>query len=321
MYAAKIIADSLSPARHRLTTFEVTLPRIVLAELNTHRDKSRNSASSRAIPVEKRISAIMSEPFVPTAFGKNQRGMQASENLTGDDDARARAVWLAARDDAARHAAALAEIGVHKQLANRLIEPFAWHTVILTATEWDNHFALRCSPNAQDEIRIPTEIMCDLWKQSVPTPLGHGEWHLPFIYPEDRAEVSDPAALVKISTARCARVSYLTHDGIRSHAHDLELYDKLFSNGHVSPLEHPARPMDNMELDQAELVEFTVRRFNHSLKVVRLRGESARKFRADAEIAILAERTTYFCGNFNGWIQHRKEIPGEAVFGSAPRLN
>ncbi|HEX9620187.1 MAG TPA: FAD-dependent thymidylate synthase [Polyangiaceae bacterium] len=204
-YAAKIICDSVSPFGHRLTTFEVTFPRIVLAEFNTHRTASRNSASSRAIPVEKRISMIQSAPFVPAAFGKNQKGMQATETLTGDDDARARAAWLAARDDAIRHARTLAKIGVHKQLANRLIEPFSWHTVIVTGTEWENHFALRCHPNAQDEIRIPTELMRDLHHTSVPTRLGPDEWHLPFIFPEDRAELGQPD-LVKISTAGSGRI-------------------------------------------------------------------------------------------------------------------
>jgi thymidylate synthase ThyX len=316
MYAAKIIADSVSPAGHRLTTFEVTFPRIVLAEWNTHRTMSRNSASSRAIPVEKRISMIQSSPFLPDAFGKNQKGMQAAESLAGADDAHARSIWLAACEDAIRHARALADIGVHKQLANRLLEPFAWHTVIATGTEWDNFFALRCHANAQPEIRTSAEMMRDCYAESEPQALPLGEWHLPFVFPEDREEFAW-SSLVKISAARCARVSYLTHDGKRMVGADLDLYERLFSQGHVSPLEHPARPMAPIELEEAEMWEFTIRETGaDDLRVIRTRDGA--RFRAYRRASIVSERVTHFCGNFNGWVQHRKEIPGEAVFGTAP---
>lgn len=317
-YAAKIICDSVSPAGHRLTTFEVTFPRIVLAEFNTHRMLARNSASSRAIPVEKRIAMIQSEPFVPAAFGKNQKGMQASETLTGDDDARARAVWLAARDDAIRHARALADIGVHKQLANRLIEPFAWHTVIATGTEWENFFALRCHPDAQDEIRTVAEMMRDLYRRLVPADTAPTERHLPYIDQKDRSELAQPD-LVKISAARCARVSYLTHDGQRSPDADFALYERLFSHGHVSPLEHPARPMKQSELDEHRMHELTIRNGTRC-HIVRTKDPEPfyRIVHSLPECAIIDERVTHFCGNFNGWVQHRKELPGEAVFGTAP---
>jgi thymidylate synthase ThyX len=318
-YAAKVICDSVSPFGHRLTTFEVTMPRIVLAEFNTHRDKSRNSASSRAIPVPTRIAMIQSDPFVPDAFGKNQKGMQAAEALAGADDARAREIWLAAAEDAIRHAQALAKIGVHKQLANRLLEPFAWHTVIVTGTEWENHFALRANPKAQPEIQTPTFLMRAAMLASTPQPLGPDEWHLPYIFPEDRAEL-DRTGLVQVSAARCARVSYLTHDGKRELAADTGLYARLFSDGHVSPLEHPARPMTKLELDEAEMHEFVVRRTDLPDRVIRRRdAQHFRRFVASVGVdTIVAERVTYFLGNFNGWVQHRKELPGEAIFGTAP---
>src|SRR6188474_2541487 len=124
-YSVKVLADSLAVrGKHtsRLTTMEVTLPRIVLAEFNTHRVFSRNSASSRAIPVEKRIAAIEADPFEPEAFGKNQKGMQASQDLSSDDDVMARAAWRKACADAIISAKTLATLGVHKQLANRIIE-------------------------------------------------------------------------------------------------------------------------------------------------------------------------------------------------------
>lgn len=290
-YAAEILADSLSPAGHRLTTFQITFPRFVLAEFNTHRVLSRNSASSRAIPVEKRIQQIEASPFVPEAFAANKRGMQAGEVMDEEAQEKSRTVWLNACENALYHAGRLAEMGVHKQWANRLLEPFAWHTVIVTGTEWKNYFALRVSEHAQPEIRIVSEMMQGVLMDSTPARLKEGHWHLPLVgekYGDDNpyATGGNTELLsskkyyglqdqVKLSVARCARVSYLTHDGVRDPEADLALYERLITNGHMSPTEHAARPMTQTELTLA-------------------RGG--------------------FCGNFRGWVQHRKEIPGEAVF-------
>ncbi len=246
-YACKILADSVSPDGARLTTFEATFPRIVLAEFNTHRMLSRNSASSRAIPVEKRIAQVRADPFVPAAFGKNKPGMQASENLGGDADIEASVAWNDAMSAAVSGATWLAKIGVHKQLANRLLEPFLWHTAIISATELDNFFALRCHPDAQPEIRTIAEMMRDAMSRSEPSVVGDGEWHLPYV---DRARDADlfdnlpPHDIALISCARCARVSYLTHDGKRDPLADLSLARKLQASGHMSPFEHAATPAD-----------------------------------------------------------------------------
>lgn len=238
-YSARVLADSMSPRGDRLTTFEVTLPRIVLAEFNTHRMLSRNSASSRAIPVEKRIAVVREHPFIPDAFGANQRGMQAGD-ASGVDQDLARAAWLRARDAAVEHAAALASAGVHKQWANRLIEPFCWHTIIVSATEWANYFALRLHRDAQPEIRRATECMRDALRGSEPVQLSEGQWHLPLV-DGHRDESLSIREMVACSVARCARVSYLTHDGKRDVAADLVLHDRLLTSGHMSPFEHPAR--------------------------------------------------------------------------------
>lgn len=300
-YEAKILADSISPAGHRLTTFEVTFPRIVLAEFNTHRMLSRNSASSRAIPVEKRIAQVEADPFVPAAFGKNQKGMQAESELEGEEAARAFLNWNAGKLQAIKMAAQLAACGVHKQLANRLLEPFSWHTVICTATDWENFFSLRCHPNAQPEIRTVAEMMRRLYDDPVHVPraLGHGEWHLPLVDSPDLdgwdlrvvgnwSEIE----LARLSAARCARVSYLTHDGKRDPKADLDLYEKLTTNGHMSPLEHPARPMTPRELELFRQNSVEWRRTEWASVVTR----------------------THYLGNFNGWVQLRKLIPGESVF-------
>jgi len=299
-FEAKVLADSVSPDGHRLTTLEATFPRFVLAEFNTHRVFSRNSASSRAIPVAKQLRRVLDDPYVPIEFGSNKPGMQAGPALTGAARDAAEAEWLQARNDAVRHVLGLitspgnvagaedlheclaavepslkdppAEwLNVHKQVANRLLEPFMWHTVIVSATTWENFFNLRCHPDAQPEIRLIATKMRDAVERSVPTRLEPGEWHLPLVGEAEREETSSPEELAKISIGRCARVSYLTHAGTRDLAADVALYDRLLESGHMSPMEHVARPMSTAELDRSE-----------------------------------------WSGNFQGWIAHRKLIPGES---------
>lgn len=270
-YSAKIVADSISKSGHRVTTMEVTFPRMVLAEFNTHRMLSKNSASSRAIPIAKQLDRIKSEPVLPVYWGANQSGMQAFAELDESAQKAAKTEWLSARDDAVRHAEQLFEIGLHKQLVNRILEPFMWHTVIVTGTEWSNFFALRANEMAQPEIRTIAEMMRDAYESSKPKLLGNDEWHMPLIQPEEfdgAFEKTEDAR--KISAARCARVSYLTHDGKRDLEADLILYKRLTSGGHMSPLEHVARPMTDEELQKAE-----------------------------------------FRGNFRGWVQLRKLVPNE----------
>ena len=240
---AKVIADSINAMGSRLTTMEVRMHRFVLAEFNTHRVFSRNSASSRAIPIQKRIQQVIDDPAVPIEFGANQAGMQAGEALTGEAEAVAREAWLGARHDAVQRAQQMLAFGVHKQVVNRLLEPFCWHTVIVSSTSWENFFAQRCSPLAQPEIRLVAERMQGALRVSVPTVLKGGQYHLPYINKELRGHL-DLEAQIRISVARCARVSYLTHDGKIDIDADLALYEKLVSADpmHASPLEHVARP-------------------------------------------------------------------------------
>ncbi len=129
--------------------------------------------------------------------------------------------------------------GVHKQIANRLLEPFLWHTVIVTATEWSNFFAQRCDKDAQPEIQTIAYIMRALLAKSEPVRVEAGDYHLPLIQDDER-ETCTLDLLIKLSVARCARVSYLTHDGKRDHAADCALYDRLREGMHMSPFEHVA---------------------------------------------------------------------------------
>jgi thymidylate synthase ThyX len=307
-FAARVLADSVASNGCRLTTLEVTMPRIVLAEFNTHRVFSRNSASSRAIPFEKQLLRIMDEPFLPIYWGVNQPGMQAYAELTKAEQVMARRQWKLALDLAILSLVPLAggvnalkdkslqrrlrarykkydpyntglfgtplPRGVHKQTISRPLEAYMWHTVIVTATEWDNFWALRINKNAQPEIRRAAELMKQAYDASTPQRLRQGQWHMPLIQPDEQEwAVFNADEAFKVSVGRCARVSYLTHDGIRDHSKDIELYEQLTSAGHMSPLEHVARPMSRKEFAIAP-----------------------------------------FSGNFRGWHQYRKDIPNEDNF-------
>lgn len=239
-YNARVLLDSESPLGVRLTTLEVTFPRFVLAEFNTHRTLSRNSASSRAIPTAKLIERVERDPVLPLEWGRNKAGMSAEQALSPSEAEEAARVWLRARDDAVKHARKLLELKVHKQELNRILEPFLWHTVIVTATEWDNFFELRCAPNAQPEIREAALLMRDALAASTPRRLEFGQWHTPLVQEDEY--VVDAETRKKMSAARCARVSYLTHDGRRELEKDLELYERLKTDRHLSPFEHVATP-------------------------------------------------------------------------------
>ena len=248
-YYAKILRDSIGPNGIRLTTFEVSFPRIVLAEYNTHRSFSRNSASSRAIPVEKMLMRVENDPFIPLYWGKNQKGMQADQELSAAEQAEAVAVWLEARDMMATQVRKLVSLGVHKQIANRLLEAFLYHTVIVTSTEYDNFFALRRHKDAQPEIRRIADMMFDVFSVSSPTLLKPGEWHLPLVDDFDSlfGEGYTIDDLVRICVGRCTRVSYLTHDGKRDPQADIDLASKLQVSGHMSPFEHAAQCLTEHE--------------------------------------------------------------------------
>lgn len=241
MIGARVLLDSINPAGDRLTTMEVTFPRFVLAEFNTHRVMSRNSASSRAIPIQKIIDAVLESPVIPVWWGKNQPGMQAEVELVGEELEQAKAAWLRARDRAVESARDMLACHVHKQLTNRILEPWLYTTVICTASKYNNFFFLRRDKHAQPEIRVAADAMFAAREASVPQQLAYGQWHIPGLTAEERVEL-DLATQLKVSTARMARVSYLTHDGIRPIADDVEMHDnRLAKNGHWSPFEHSAK--------------------------------------------------------------------------------
>lgn len=266
---ARILLDSVNPVGNRLTTWELTYPRFIHSEFMTHRVFSRNAASSRAIPITKMIQRIKDDTAQPVHWGKNQRGMQADEELPEEVQDEALVVWEEARDLAIGQAQKLIDLGIHKQVANRLLEPFAHMVTICTGTEFSNFFALRAHPMAQPEFGVLAAKMKTLYEESEPRKLRTGDWHLPLMYPEDFRTIEEKypylvEASKHICAARCARVSYLTHDGKRDLEKDLELYRRLRNAipPHASAFEHAAMslPVDT------------------------------------------------FSGNFRGWLQYRKEL-------------
>lgn len=297
--SAKILSDSISPTGHRLTSFLCVFPRIILSELNTHRALSRNSASSRAIPVEKMISRVNEDPYVPTHWGKNQKGMQAEQDVDKTTAGICEGVWRETRNVAMAYAQDLLNRGIHKQITNRLLEPFMWHTALITATEWSNFFNLRDNKDAHPDFRDLAHAMRELYENNEPKELTGSDWHMPLLHDEDfeQAILADPEhptlvqeRLCKISIGRCARVSYLTHDGKRDPQADVDLCERLLASGHMSPFEHVARPMTADELN---------------LFSQRKRHWDGRQF------TDVHGEWTHFLGNFNGWVQYRKLIANE----------
>jgi len=255
---ARVILDSISPTGDRLTTIEVTMHRFVLAEFNTHRVFSRNSASSRAIPGHLHRARVLRTPAMPLEWPEKKSGMQGGTELPHEIQNRSGAIWRKAAADAVTAASKLDALGVHKSVTNRLLEPFLFQTVLVTSTEWDNFFEQRCDPAAQPEIRVPAELMRAALEQSEPTYMEYDGWHMPLINIDD----DDTDAIIgyfiinhdkfnsvtemmaRVSVARCARVSYLNHDGERAIEDDLQLYDRLATYGHWSPFEHVATPVE-----------------------------------------------------------------------------
>lgn len=266
--SAEIIADSLMDKGHRMTSFVLTFPRHILAEVNTHKILSKNSASSRAIPFNKMVKNVKTDPFIPIKWMKDHKGMQGSQYFEGFKAKVMRWVWLLAKSFAVFTASWLNRMGLSKQFCNRILEPFAWHTIIITGTEWTNFFALRAHEAAEIHIAKLAEKMLEAYNTSTPTKLKEGEWHIPFgdkiddnklyeiirnqtpdIHNRIHLENQDSITIAKlfIATARCARVSYINYVGKDDYNADFKLVDSLASLGHFSPFEHCGRAMSKTE--------------------------------------------------------------------------
>lgn len=310
-YDVKLIAYSISRHGHGLVTFTVKLPRIMLPEVNVHNSASKNSASSRARPVSKVIASVEEQPFFPIRIGANQPGMQAENELDPASVKKFMDLWDLACRNAILVAKALDELGVHKQLANRVIEPYSFTEICLTMSTpmLDNFLGLRTDDAAQFEIKVAADLMKYEFERATPVLLQDDEWHLPFVHDEDRELAAvqypdDPLALVKVSAGRCARISYLTHEGHRDLAADITLHDRLLDGGHLSPTQHMARPFDDDEMEDTRLMQSLLRE--------RMTNRGANAALMDARL-----RQLEYVGNLQGFVQYRKLIPNEHNFSLA----
>jgi thymidylate synthase ThyX len=321
-YKAEIVADSCNTFGNRLTTFLVTFPRFILAELNTHRVFTRNSASSRAIPYKKMVYSVITNPFIPIRWMKDHKGMQGSSFFEGGIKKWwLRNLWLTARLFAIAVSYLLNLSGLTKQLCNRLLEPFMWHTCLVSSTDYENFFALRAHKDAEIHIQKIAYMMLDLYNESVPRQLNEGEWHIPFgeyIIKELNLEhavtyniiVSERMFLQKISTAICARTSYtVVGDGkkMNKFIEDIKLHNRLSESGHWSTFEHCAKPMNN-----SEYLSYTrTQPLSESYKSKGYPGWTHSKHRGvipgDPDLGV----EYGWCGNFQGFIQYRKMFPNE----------
>lgn len=250
---AKIIADSYSAINgKRITTFELQYPRFIHSELMTHRLFSRNAMSSRAVPIEKMIDQVWSDPALPIHWGKNQSGMQAKEQLENTDSVEIE--WRAAACEAAISAKFLSEQGLHKQVVNRILEPWQLMKTVLTATEFDNFFWLRKHEDAQPEIKELAERMYEQleWNKLLTVELDAGDWHTPYYeagywLQDDETPLEDALA---ISSSCCAQVSYRLLDDSIEKAR--KVYQRLVKSTpvHASPFEHCATPMKDFSFNQ-----------------------------------------------------------------------
>lgn len=271
MYEARVIADSIC-AGHRLTTMQLTHPRIVHAEFMTHCMFARNGSSSRAIPFNVTVQRVFDDPYVPRTFGINQKGMQPAAPLVGWKLERARELWLRGRDLMAETGREMTAVNcvhcngigwvdglgkcnachgtgeglnIHKELANRLTETWQWITLAVTGTwdAWSNYFALRCHQDAQEALYDQAMMAQKSYFLSRPESVQIGDWHLPYV---DKGEIQRCwTQAPEISVGRCARTSYLTQEGKRDFAEDLRMFERLAGHSpmHASPMEHVCQAM------------------------------------------------------------------------------
>lgn len=234
---AKVVADSINPAGCRLTTIECTYPHIIHSHLLKHRIMSSNTSSSRAVPTKVLIEQVRTDPFTPKLWGSAKSGMKSGPPLEGEDAEWARAVHLTAANTAIAAVILMVECGVHKEYANRYLEPFLWTTSVISATNWSNFFHLRLSEAAQGETKELANVIKAAIDASTPQQLQPGEFHLPYV---DAHEIDGIVtdANIAASVARTGRISYQRQGLKQSPEKDMEFYLRGIENGHWSCYEH-----------------------------------------------------------------------------------
>lgn len=289
---AKIVADSINNG-NRITTFELEYPRFIHSELMTHRLFSRNAMSSRAVPIDKMLEQVRKSPAKPIYWGVNKSGMQA--DFEHEDVELCESLWESSAHTVSMLTENLKNQGLHKQIVNRLLEPFQIMKVVVTATEYANFFWLRCDKDAQPEIKELAECMKSAYNESKPEDLKTGEWHTPYVehkrYPEELIYKVDGFSVnvkeaIAISSSCCAQVSYRNIDNSFDKA--MSVYERLGVGGnkiHASPFEHVASPMrvNSNAFDWVEPPEDWEEGVTH-----------------------VDSKANFWSGNLKGWIQHRQ---------------
>ena len=307
---AKVICDSVSESGKRITTFELEYPRYIHCELMTHRMLSKNCSSSRAIPIEKMLGYIENNMAVPVYLGRNKSGMQAVEEIEDKDEAVS--IWKSGYKEVKSVVGALTKLGLHKQIANRLTEPYQMMKVVVTATEWDNFFNLRIDKDAQPELVMLADKMFNAMQGSTPKTLKEGQWHLPYVDSIEYTEADGGygeyednqwyhiegngislSDAIRISVASCAAVSYRTENMTLAKAD--KIFDMLINAEtlHSSPFEHVAKPIVDEDL-------YSVNYTNPDLKTRVKNTLSAAK-----GMTHINSKGEFCSGNFTGWIQYR----------------
>lgn len=331
---ATVLAYSINEMGQKFITWEIEYPRLVLAELNTHRMLSKNSFSSRAVPFLKMLEQLDGRPV---RFGANQAGMQDQ----GEDyDALVESepeggycfgdpcnyvtnveAWEEAKEDAVKWAQRFYEAKYHKQVYNRLLEPFQMMKTVISGTETDNFFWLRDDDAADPSLHELARVMKEAKDASKPELLKAGEWHLPYVdyfqtvigYTEDDQLIMGPREYflgdiqgddfqpitleqaIKVSCARCAAVSYRNEGyGLEK---SLEVYDRLVGDErkHASAFEHCATPMKAYAY------------YGQCVEV----NEPSDPTTWEPGITHMDRQGNLWSGNLKGFIQYRKLIPGE----------
>lgn len=304
--------NAAMPDEKPLVTLRMRYPRPIHGELMTHRMFSRNARSSRAVPVKTMLDEVRNAPFVPWHWGLNQKGMQADEECNTKVAIRFDSpphhfehtreyAWLTVKDYVADQAESFMNAGYHKQIVNRLLEPFSWIDTLITSNRWDNFLWLRDHKDAEPHLQDLARLVKQALDEAVAYELWPGHWHLPYITEEDLEQTRYMSTSVawewlrKISAARCARISYKPFDGDSSYEAELRRYDQLVTSDrvHASPTEHQATP------DTKELRDF--------LPV----SKTDKKPIETVEFWMHPE----LHGNLPGWIQARKLIPNECYRG------
>jgi thymidylate synthase ThyX len=297
-----VIADSVCVGS-RMVTMELEYPRFIHAELMTHRMLSKNAASSRAIPIKKMHETITEKTAMPVHWGKNQPGMSAKEEVDDLVKQGAEGVWNAARDSMLSHSTVMSDMGLHKQIANRITEPFQMMKTVISGTEWANLIWLRHHADAQPEFYELADCIVKCLKQSESMLIVSGEWHTPYVhrfrdidgvlqYLDSNGEKLSKEDAIKVSSSCCAQVSYRRNDDSLEKAKDI--FARLIESEpiHASPIEHQATPM--------------------KIKNAGLYSQDMNPTIWEEGITHMDRDKNYWSGNLRGFIQHRKLIKCEA---------